>query len=104
MKRKLFAMTAALAVIGLIGLAPVSAGETHATVSKFEVSGMTCGGCSAAVRLAVKKMDGVEDVEVSHDDNSATVKYDADKVTPEDIVKVIEKQGFKAKVTETKAA
>jgi Cu+-exporting ATPase len=62
---------------------------------------MTCGGCSGAVRLALKEMEGVTDVKVSHEDNIATVAYDPNKVTAKQIVKVIEKAGFKAKLEKT---
>ena len=104
MRRRIFALAALLAIVGLVGAVPVVAGEAAATVSTFDIDGMTCGGCSAAIRLAVKKMDGVEDVKVSHDDGSATVMYDAEKVSTDAIVEVIEKQGFEATVTNTEDA
>ena len=104
MRRRIFALAAVLAIVGLIGAVPVVAGEAASTVSTFEIDGMTCGGCSAAVRLAVKKMEGVQDVEVDHDGGSATVKYDSEKVSTDAIVEAIEKQGFEAKVTTTEAA
>lgn len=90
----------------LLGSSSLLAGEktAHAVLSTFEVTGMSCGGCSASVRLNVKKLDGVEGVKVSHEDGIAKVTYDPDKVTTDDIVKVIEKLGFKAKLEKTEEA
>ena len=113
MKMKKF--TAVLAVFALFFLGgTILAGEGqghdgakathHAMVSTFEVNGMTCGGCSSGLRLNVKKLEGVEDVKVSHEENYAQVKYDPEKVSTDDILKVIEKMGFKGKLTKTEEA
>ena len=104
MRKNIFALLAALAVVGLVASFPVAAGEEGPVVSTFEVGGMTCGGCSAKIRLSVKNLEGVDDVEVSHDDNKATVTYDSGKLSADEIVKVIEKQGFTAKLEKTEKA
>lgn len=65
----------------------------------LKVSGMTCGGCAAAVKSAAKKVDGVKDATVSYKEGRAEVSYDPAKTTPEAIARVIsEKSGFKAEV------
>jgi copper chaperone CopZ len=112
MKTKRF--TAVLAIFSLLFLGGAAlAGEGHghddakaesAVVSTFEVNGMTCGGCSSGLRLNVKKLEGVEDVKVSHEDSVASVTYDPEKVSTKDILKVIEKMGFKGKLTKTEEA
>ena len=43
---------------------------------KFTVTGMTCAACQANVTRAVKKLDGVSDVDVSLLAGRMTVKYD----------------------------
>lgn len=68
------------------------------TTSVFKVEGMTCGGCEVGVRLSVKKLDGVEEVEASYEEGRATVTYDAAKVTPEQIVAAIEELGYTAEL------
>lgn len=45
----------------------------------FQVTGMTCSACSANVERAVKKLSGVEHVEVSLLANRMTVDYDPEK-------------------------
>ena len=39
----------------------------------FNVEKMMCGGCVANATQAIEKLDGVESVEVSLDDKTATV-------------------------------
>jgi len=46
-----------------------------ATKVVFPTEGMTCGGCSSAVKTAVKKLDGVIEVKVVHDKGSTMVVY-----------------------------
>ena len=60
------------------------------------VSGMTCGGCEAAIKVVVRKLDGVVDVQADYKNGSATVTYFKEKVTVEKIVEAINKTGFKA--------
>ncbi len=66
------------------------------------VKGMTCGGCETAIKLAVKKLDGIVSVEADHKEGRATVEYVKDKVTIEKIVEAINKTGFKASMPEKK--
>ena len=60
------------------------------------VKGMTCGGCEGAIKVAVKKLDGIVAVEADHKKGEATVTYLMDKVTVEKIIEAINKTGFKA--------
>ena len=45
-------------------------------VHKYQVTGMTCGGCEAKVKSALLKVENVTNVEVSKDENSATLTMD----------------------------
>jgi len=78
--------------------------EPPSVTSVFKVEGMTCGGCEAGVKIAVKRLDGVREVEVSHTEKRASVTYDAERVTPQAIVEAIEKLGYTAELIETKTA
>lgn len=69
-----------------------------ATTSTFRVTGMTCGGCEVGVRRVVNKLEGIEDVEASHEEGTATVTYRADEVTPDDIIAAIEELGYTAEL------
>ena len=62
---------------------------------KVTVTGMTCSACSAHVDKAVRKLDGVCDVNVNLLGGSMTVDWDGGR-TPEQIVSAVEKAGYGA--------
>jgi len=68
------------------------------TISTFQVAGMTCGGCEVGVRRVVGKLEGVKEIEASHKEGTATVTYQADKVTPDAIIAAIEELGYTAEL------
>ena len=57
------------------------------------VTGMTCAACSNRVEKVLNKMDGVE-AQVDLTTEKATVQFDADKVTLNDIAEKIEHIGY----------
>ncbi len=63
---------------------------------QFSVTGMTCAACSAHVERAVRKLDGVKQVEVSLMTNKMKVAYDQQALTPEEIVQAVEVAGYGA--------
>ena len=68
-----------------------------AQVCTLKVSGMTCAGCEASVRMAARSVDGVTDVKASYAKGNAEVTFDPSKTTPAAIAAVItKKSGFKA--------
>jgi copper chaperone CopZ len=65
----------------------------------FEVKGWTCGTCAASTRIALKKLEGVQDVKTDHEKmEAAVVTYDDAKVTPGRMVQAVAKLGYKATV------
>jgi Cu+-exporting ATPase len=66
------------------------------TTTIFKVTGMYCDACQTKIQQALKKTDGVKSAAVSLDRGTATVIYDDAKVTPDRIVQIIEKEGYKA--------
>ena len=63
----------------------------------FDVSGMTCGGCTGSVQRALSKIDGVVQADVTLRPGLATVVVDAAQVTPDRLEAAITKLGFPAK-------
>ena len=61
---------------------------------QLTVTGMTCGGCEAAVTRALAQIDGVEDVSASHAANAVGVIYDPEKVTRAMLRERIEELGY----------
>src|SRR5690554_6929020 len=68
---------------------------------KFDVIGMTCSACSAAVEKSVKKLEGVSSVNVSLMTNSMTIAYDSD-VPEESVIEAVKKAGYGAQVHKKK--
>ena len=91
MKRPWFFVVVVLASLSLAG-----AGEPAKTTLKVE--GMTCGGCVAAVKVQLKRSEGVTAYDVSLEKGEAEVSYDPAKTTPEKIAESVSKTGFTASV------
>ena len=60
----------------------------------LEIEGMSCSHCVASVSQALRNLPGVAIKNVSI--GSAQVSYEADKVSPEDIVLAVEDAGYTA--------
>ena len=63
----------------------------------FDVSGMTCGGCTGSVQRALSKIDGVSHTEVTLRPGVATVVADSERVTSAQIEAAITGLGYPAK-------
>ena len=95
-------LAASIAGSPLTAQAPTTQSKPATKVCTLKVTGMTCAGCEAAVKIAAKSIDGVTDVKASYDKANADVTYDPLKTTPEAIAKVITgKTGFKADAPHT---
>lgn len=90
--------------IVLVALALVWPLQAATKMATFEVSGWTCGSCAGATRIALKKLDGVEDVKTDPEKNEALVTYDDSKVTTDRMVHAIAKLGYKAALKNGAAA
>ncbi len=62
------------------------------------IKGMTWGGCVAAVKLQLKKTEGVSSYDVSLEKAEADVTYDPVKTEPKKIAESVSKTGFQASV------
>ncbi|MEG0391396.1 MAG: heavy metal translocating P-type ATPase, partial [Anaerovoracaceae bacterium] len=71
---------------------------------KFNVTGMGCAACSAAVEKSVGAIPAVDTVEVNLLANSMVVKYDAKKLSAEEIISAVKDAGFSAAEDEGKSA
>lgn len=71
-----------------------AAAPTATTESVIAVEGMVCGGCEGAIEQALGKVDGVASADASHTDKRVVVRYDAARVTPQQLEKVITDLGY----------
>ena len=65
---------------------------------KFNVTGMTCSSCSANVEKAVRKLSGVDTVNVNLLSNSMTVDYKDSDIDSTTIIKTIQDAGYDASI------
>ncbi len=65
------------------------------TKTKFQVSGMSCNGCSTSIGRALSRLDGIEKAEADFQKGSADVSYDEKAITKEKIIETIENLGYK---------
>jgi mercuric ion binding protein len=72
------------------------ASECDETVT-FDVEKMTCATCPITVRKAMQRVEGVIEVEVSMEDESAVVTYDPSATTAAEIGRASTDVGFPAK-------
>lgn len=64
---------------------------------KFDVKGMSCGGCTSSVQRALSSLDGVKKVEVTLPPGSATVEADPERVTAQTIESTLAGMGYEAR-------
>ena len=60
---------------------------------KFNVIGMTCSACSASVEKAVKKLEGINSVNVNLLTNSMIVDYDEEVSNESKIIEAVTSAG-----------
>ncbi len=65
---------------------------------KFDVQGMTCGGCTGSVQRVLGKLDGVSHVDVSLSPGAATLEVDTARVTSAQIEAAISSLGYQARL------
>ncbi|NLC84155.1 MAG: heavy metal translocating P-type ATPase [Ruminococcaceae bacterium] len=68
---------------------------------KFDIKGMTCSACSAAVEKAVAKLPGVNTVNVNLLSNNMIVEFDDSAVDINSISKAVAAAGYSASPTST---
>ncbi len=90
MRRLLFA--AAFSLSPLTALAGASQTVTLA------VQNMTCSVCPITVRKALEKVQGVASVKVDPDAKTATVTFDPDKASADNLIKATTEAGYPANV------
>ncbi|MDQ7082338.1 MAG: cation transporter [Aquificota bacterium] len=71
--------------------------EVSLTLMKrsFRVEGMTCVNCARTIEIALKRKEGVKDVEVSFELGRVKVDFDRSRLSEEDIVRTIESLGYR---------
>ncbi len=64
----------------------------------IDVIGMTCAACSARVEKALSKNEGIINPVVNLLQQKATIEFNPEKINIDEIIKIIEKAGYKAEI------
>ncbi|MBR0575247.1 copper-translocating P-type ATPase [Proteiniclasticum sp. BAD-10] len=63
---------------------------------KYDITGMTCSACTAAVEKSVRKLEGIGNVSVNLLTNSMTVAYDGEVLEPSAVIGAVKSAGYGA--------
>ncbi len=63
---------------------------------ELKISGMHCASCALIIEKSLKKVDGVESATVNFATEKAVVEFDQKKVNIKNLIKAVEKAGYKA--------
>ena len=79
-----------------------SAPEAEALAAEWvevtlDVEGMTCDGCENAIKAGVETLEGIAEVESSHEEAWTKVKYDKNSTSLEEIQAKITETGYEVK-------
>lgn len=58
---------------------------------------MHCNGCETKIKNSLRFEKGIKDIRTNLDEQTVTIKFDADKIKEERIYAVLEKAGYKAR-------
>lgn len=64
---------------------------------KLNIEGMHCHSCEMLIKDSLKELDGLKKSKINHKKGTAITIFDDSKLKEEDIVKAIEKEGYKVK-------
>ena len=64
------------------------------TSENLHIIGMHCNGCVRSITNALKKISGVKEVDVSLQENSASILFYEDETTIGELRKVIREAGY----------
>lgn len=83
------------ALVSLLSLAATAATPSTAVL---DVQNMSCSLCPLTVRKSLEKVPGVSAVKVDMAAKTATVQFDADKVSPQALTQATADAGFPSSV------
>ncbi|OIK13407.1 copper-translocating P-type ATPase [Bacillus sp. MUM 116] len=69
---------------------------------EFDITGMTCAACATRIEKGLNKLEGVDKATVNLALESATVEYNPSLISPQEMIKRVEKLGYGAVPKEEK--
>jgi len=65
---------------------------------KLKIEGMHCTSCAMSIDMDLEDLDGVKEAKTSYAKQETEVEFDEEKLGLDQIVKAIEKTGYKANI------
>lgn len=62
----------------------------------LKIGGMACGGCAAAIRMALEQVPGVQAVEIALENAEAVVEFDPALASPARLCETVAAAGYRA--------
>jgi copper chaperone len=90
--------TVSVLAAAILSLGSLMGADEATRKATLTIKGMTCGGCVAAVKVQLKKTEGVTAYQVSLEKGEADVSYDPAKTTAAKIAESVSKTGFQTSV------
>ena len=91
-KSRIAVAALSLSLSTFFALTNAEAGEIH--TATLDVKGMTCSTCPLTVKVALKKQPGVSEVSVDYKAQSASVKFNPEKIKAEQLAAAVTEAGF----------
>lgn len=88
-------LAALIALAATLSTTPAWAATETVTLS---VPGMTCAACPITVRAALKRVSGVEKVDIEAEQKRVTVAYDDSKTDAQALTRATENAGYPSSV------
>ena len=67
----------------------------------LDIEGMHCASCASLINKSLNKKEGVKESLVNYSTEKASIIYDNSFLNENDLIKIIESRGYKAKIYET---
>jgi len=68
---------------------------------QFSIEGMHCGSCAAGIQMVLENTEGVSDSSATYEEKKGEVEFDEEKVTWEELNKMITDLGYTATPVES---
>ncbi len=65
---------------------------------KLNITGMTCGGCTAIIQKALLTLNGIDEVTVNHKEGTALINFSGEPPTTDKLVDTVRQVGYETSV------
>lgn len=86
-------LTLVISIVTVLSATTAAWGQTP-TQTTLDVEGMTCPGCEATVEAVLTGIDGVVEADADRSTETAVVRFDPQRATPEDLAEAINDQTY----------